>query len=594
MNKVVEKYTTNLTERIRNNLDDYKVIGRDAETRKLIESLLRRTKNSPVLVGEPGVGKTAIVEGFILRQLEGKLPNRFDGVQVVQLSISSLQGPDFMKNFEGLLHELTDNRDKYILFIDEMHMIMGAGQSKGTMDMGNLLKPSLARGNFMVIGATTSDEYQTFIESDGALERRFQKIMVNEPSVKDAQTIMLGLKPSIERFHGITIEDAAINAAISLSKRYITEHYLPDKAIDLIDAAASRVVLDGKHQLKVADVDKQIEEITGIPTAALNKSNAVRALELPKVLNKRVLGQPRAINTVTAMVNSVLVNHNKAGQPLGSFFFLGPSGTGKTELVKSLAAVLFDDEQNLLRFDMSEYKEKNATTKFIQRATSGIRKQPYTILLLDEIEKANPNVFDLLLQILQDGILTDERGRTADFSNAYVVMTSNSGYKFIDDRMQYEGLPEGDYTVKDATFVKGVKKELLNKFRPEFINRIDEIVVFNQLTPAYLQDITRLRLNEYVKTVKQANNWQISFNDEVVEYIADTAYEPEYGARPIVRTIRDKVDKVVSQVILRKELEEPGTKYHLNLSIKKNEELHLSENSRYDDRMINFSLSKML
>ena len=590
----IEQYTTNLSKKIANKLDDYVVIGRKDETRKVIESLQRRTKNSPVLVGEPGVGKTAVVEGLAKQILENKVPERLLNTQIVSLNVASLQGENFSQNFERLLAELKEKRDKYILFIDEVHMIMGAGDSKGSLDMGNLLKPALSRGEFRVISATTSDEYHDFIEHDAALERRFQVVKVDEPNDIEAREIMMGLKPTFENYYDMHIDNEAIESSINISKRYINQHFLPDKAIDLVEGAAARLTLTNKKILETRDILDQVQEVTGIPTEQLSKSNIQRSLELSKTLNKRVLGQTRATNAISRRVQKVAVNHNDKKRPLAVEFLLGPTGTGKTELAKTMASVLFDDEDNMLRFDMSEYKDEHAVEKFIERATAGIIKNPYTIVLLDEVEKANPDVFDLLLQIFQDGILTNKRGKTAVFRNAYIILTSNEGFKFINDQMNYVGLPEGEFDSTNDSVMKGIKKELLNRFRPELINRIDDIVMFNQLNMNDVKAITRKRMQEYSEMVLKENGWKVIYDEKVIKYLAETAYEPENGARPIVRVIGNLIDSVISTQILNQQIENPNAKFIIKIDTIKNSSLGLEEDSLYDDRKLQFSMKPFI
>ncbi|WP_419154752.1 AAA family ATPase [Weissella minor] len=590
----IQRFTTNLTDKVNAKPDEFTVIGRDTEVRKLSESLLRKTKNSPVLVGDPGVGKTAIVEGFVKKQLNHELPEKLNRTEVIELSIAALQGPDFLQNFENLIQELKENRNDYILFIDEVHMIMGAGDDNGSLDMGNLLKPSLARGEFMVISATTQDEYQTYIEGDSALERRLQRITVLEPTIDHSIDIMNGLRHGFESFYNLTISDEAVRDSVLLSKRYDSEHFLPDKAIDLLESTAARLMLQGKKQLDYIDVADQVEEQTGIPASSITKSNVERAMNLTQTLDQRVLGQPRATETVAHNVQKVLVKHNNPGKPLGSMFFLGPSGTGKTELAKAMAQVMFDDETNMLRFDMSEYKEESATSKFIERATANIRRNPYTIVLLDEMEKANKNVFDLILQILQDGMLTNSRNKTADFSNAYIIMTSNEGFKYIEDKETYEGIPTGQFGIRDSEIMHDIKEELQHRFRPEFVNRIDDIVLFSPLNKAAIKEITTLRMNEYVAMVKQQNNWEIKYSTAVIDYIADTAYDPSYGARPVARTIREKIDNILSYYILYEQIQEPQARFLADIEVVKDTTLGLQDGSRFDDRKIEIKLSKIL
>lgn len=582
----IEAFTTNLSHKIQADRDDYVIIGRESETTHVIESLMRRTKNSPVLIGEPGVGKTAIVEKLAMEILDERVPSKIQGMEIVELSIAALQGPDFIHNFDNLLSELKANLDQYILFIDEVHMIMGAGDQQGSLDIGNLLKPALARGDFMIISATTADEYHQFIRKDGALDRRFQPVQVNEPSIDESIRIMSGLKPVLEDYYQMSIHQSALKNAITISNRYITAQYLPDKAIDLVEGAAARLVLEKGTELTTQDVLKQVEQVTGIPATSLNKTAAQRSLEFSKALEGRVMGQPRAIKTISKRVQKVSVGHNDPNRPLGVEFLLGPSGTGKTELVKTMAEVLFDSEDNMLRFDMSEYKDSSASSKFIERATSGIIKNPYTIVLLDEIEKASEDVFDLLLQILQDGVLTNAQGKTAVFRNAYIVMTSNEGFKFIDDQMNYKGIPEGEFDETNQDIIKGIEKELKNRFRPELVNRIDDTIIFNPLSKSAVRSITKKRLAEYAALVQKQNGWLVTYDQNVVEYIADTAYEPENGARPIGRTISRLIDNVIVTQVLERGLENPNAKYRIHIETKLPDDNE--SNSLFDRRALHF------
>lgn len=581
----IELFTSNLSKKIADKQDNFVIIGREAETSKVVESLMRRTKNAPVLIGEPGVGKTAIVEKLAIEILNERVPDKLKQMEILELSIASLQGPNFIKNFDSLISEMKQRRDDYILFIDEVHMIMGAGDEKGSLDMGNLLKPALARGDFMIISATTEDEYHKFIRKDGALDRRFQPVQVSEPSKNEAYHIMQGLKPGLESYYGLTIDNDALTHSIAISQRYITAQYLPDKAIDLVEGAAARLLINGQTRLTTDDILKQVEEVTGIPATSLSKSAAQRSLEFTEKLNQRVLGQTRATNTISKRVQKVAVGHNDPNRPLAVEFLLGPSGTGKTELVKTMAEVLFDSEEAMLRFDMSEYKDASAGEKFIERATAGILKNPYTIVLLDEIEKASEDVFDLLLQVLQDGILTNAQGKTAVFRNAYIIMTSNEGFEFIEDQMNYKGIPEGEFDETNNDIVQGIHDELLNRFRRELVNRIDDIIMFNQLSKTAIQAITEKRLKEFTELVHHENGWKISYDEQVVEYIADTAYEPENGARPIARTISRLIDNNLVTQILERGLVNPNAKYHVHISV---DDSKTKENSMFDRRFLTF------
>ncbi|MDR3241725.1 MAG: ATP-dependent Clp protease ATP-binding subunit [Lactobacillaceae bacterium] len=583
----IDRFTDDVTERISANPDKYVITGRDPEIQKVITSLTRLTKNSPVLLGEPGVGKTAVVEGFAKEILQTDTLATFANVHVVSLNIAALVGEHFTEYIDALIHELSEKRDDYILFIDELHMIMGAGDSNGSLDAGNILKPALARGDFRVIGATTLDEYHEFIEKDGALERRFQPIMVDEPSIDQTIYILNKMKPRFEKFYSIKVESDAIKSAVEKSVRYINDRFLPDKAIDLLDGASARIKLAKQDVLTADDILKELEIITGIPTSSLTKTSAERGLALRSVLSRRVLGQQRAINSVARAIRRTLVNHNDYGKPLASLLFMGPTGVGKTELAKATAEALFDDENKMIRFDMSEFNQESSGTVFADRAARQIKDNPYTVVLLDEIEKAHSAVFDLMLQIMQDGILTDSTGKTRSFKNALIIMTSNLGYKLINQQNELVGLTHDDFGHSDKSFMNNVSTELKNSFRPEFVNRLDEIVVFNQLDREDIKHITELKLSQYQAMIQRENGWELDYADDLVDYISNEGFDPANGARPIARAINLKLDDPIATLMLKEQQIAPNVAHQITITVEEPEK----RSERFDNRTLAFYLN---
>lgn len=620
----ISDYGKNLTEIAQNNMLD-PVIGRDDEIERVIQILSRRTKNNPCLIGEPGVGKTAIVEGLAQKIASGEVPETIKDKKLVALDITSmLAGAKYRGDFEERIKKVLEqvvNQGDVILFIDELHTIIGAGAAEGAIDAANILKPQLARGEIQLIGATTIDEYRKYIEKDAALERRFQPVTVNEPSMEDAVQILFGLRDKYEAHHKIKITDEAIKASVEMSARYISDRYLPDKAIDLVDEAASRVrlkaftppndVKDIENAIKEAAAEKaaavnsqdfegaakyrdkekelterlelanrewqekrgritgevtanDIAEIvsswTGVPVKQLTETESSRLLQLESIMHERIVGQEEAISAISNSIRRGRVGLKDPKRPLGSFIFLGPTGVGKTEVCKTLAEVMFGSENAIVRLDMSEYMEKHAVSRMVGsppgyvgfeeggQLTEKIRRKPYSVVLFDEIEKAHPDVFNILLQILEDGILTDSQGRKVDFRNTVIIMTSNIGARMIGEKKSLgfnSATEESDQ--KDTRAL--VLNELKQHFRPELLNRLDEIIVFHKLNKQHIDQIARNMLNVFVKRVK-ALDVEASFTDAVVEKISAIGFDPVYGARPLRRAITSEIENMLSQKFL--------------------------------------------
>ncbi|UJW29114.1 ATP-dependent Clp protease ATP-binding subunit [Saccharothrix sp. AJ9571] len=564
----VDRFGHDLTEAARRGALD-PVLGREHEIEQTIEVLSRRTKNNPVLIGEAGVGKTAIVEGLAQRIADGDVPDVLAGRRLIQLDLTALVAGtryrgDFEERVTALLAEIRAHRDRLVLFIDELHTVAGAGSSEGSPGAGNMLKPALARGELPVVGATTLDEYREGIEGDPALERRFQPITVGEPSVSDALEILHGLRGRYEAHHGIRYTDAALVAAAELSHRYLTERFLPDKAIDLVDQAGARVRLRGDgpdSPVTPEDIAEVVSRLTGVPVGRLTEHERDRLLRLEEHLHRKVIGQDEAVTAVAGSVRRSRAGFAEPGRPSGSFLFLGPTGVGKTELARALAEALFGDAGHMVRIDMSEYGEQHAVSRLLGappgyvghedagQLTEAVRRRPYSVVLLDEIEKAHPGIFPVLLQVLDDGRLTDTRGRTVDFSNTVVIMTSNLGSELIGGSGALGFTPASGHDPEKPLRERLVRR-LRESLRPEFLNRIDEIIVFRRLTDAQLERITELML-ESTRRRARARDIELDFTPGAVRWLSRAGHQPEYGARPMRRAIQRAVDNPLADLVLR-------------------------------------------
>ena len=623
-NTALEKFGRDLTKAAKNGEID-PVIGREKEIERVIQILSRRTKNNPVLIGEPGVGKTAVAEGLALKIVEGQVPEILKDKRIVTLDLTGMIAGskyrgDFEERIKNAIDEVKKSKD-IILFIDELHTIVGAGSSEGSTDAANILKPSLARGDFQVIGATTVSEYRKYIEKDAALERRFQPVNVGEPSKEETEQILFGLRDRYEAHHKVKISDEAIKAAVSLSSRYIADRFLPDKAIDLIDESASKVrlksmttppnlkqledkikSLDAEKQsavneqeferaAKLRDEQKSLQELldaenkkwndakssatgevtaediaevvsdsTGIPVVQLTEEESDRLLRMESILHDRVVGQDEAVKAVAKAIRRGRVGLKDPKRPVGSFIFLGPTGVGKTELCKALAQAMFGDENAMIRLDMSEFMEKHTVSKLIgsppgyvgydegSAFTEKVRRRPYSVILFDEIEKAHPDVFNALLQILDDGRLTDSQGRTVDFKNTVIIMTSNVGARLLTEKQNALGFT-GNAEKADENVKELVLGELKNTFRPEFLNRVDDIIVFNKLTTDEIKEIA-VKMLEGLKERLKGIEIDVEFTDAAITAIADEGFDESYGARPLRRAITSKIEDELSEKIL--------------------------------------------
>ena len=634
--KTLEKFGEDLTEKAKKGGID-PVIGREDEINRVIQILSRRTKNNPCLIGEPGVGKTAVAEGLALRIANGDVPDLLKNKRVFALDLTGMvAGSKYRGDFEERIKAAMDevkNDGNIILFIDELHTIIGAGSAEGSADAANILKPALARGDLQVIGATTINEYRKHIEKDAALERRFQPVTVGEPTTEETVQILKGLRDRYEAHHKVSIPDEAIDAAVDLSSRYITDRFLPDKAIDLIDEAASKVRLrahtqptnlkeledrisrleqeksaainaqkfeqaaklrdeqnEAKSQLEKAkdewkqdtdnssgtvteeDIANIVSQWTGIPVSKLTQEESQKLLNMEEILHKRVVGQNEAVDSVARAIRRGRVGLKDPKRPQGSFIFLGPTGVGKTELCKALAEAVFGDENAMIRLDMSEYMEKHTVSKLVGsppgyvgydeggQLTDKVRSHPYSVVLFDEIEKAHPDVFNMLLQILEDGRLTDSQGRLVDFKNTVIIMTSNVGARLITDAengrlgFAFEDKNSENKAEKEHADVKElVMGELKKVFRPEFLNRVDDIIVFNKLNESEIEQIAGNMLDNLKSRLKTLEI-DISFTQEAVKAVAKAGYDPVYGARPLRRAIRQNIEDSLSQQILEEKI----------------------------------------
>ncbi|OCL27887.1 ATP-dependent Clp protease ATP-binding subunit ClpC [Orenia metallireducens] len=635
--KNLQQFSTDLTQLASENQLD-PVIGRSREIERVIQILSRRKKNNPCLIGEPGVGKTAIVEGLAQRIVEGDVPETLMNKRVLALDLSSLLAGskyrgEFEKRLKSVMNEIKESGNT-ILFIDELHTLVGAGGAEGAIDAANILKPPLARGELQTIGATTLNEYRKYIEKDSALERRFQSVIVEEPSVEDTKEILKGLRDAYEAHHRVKITDDAINAAAELSHRYITDRFLPDKAIDLIDEAGSKARLQqNTAPNEIKELDKELEKIqqekeatikaqefeaaaklrdkekhikerleeiktewknekgmnntditresvarvvsdwTGIPVMKLAEEESDKLLNLEEELHNRVIGQDEAVYAVSQAIRRSRAGLKDPKRPIGSFIFLGPTGVGKTELAKTLAEVMFDDEDAMIRIDMSEYMEKHSVSRLVGappgyvgheeggQLTEKVRRRPYAVILFDEIEKAHPEVFNILLQVLEDGQLTDSQGRTVDFRNTVLIMTSNVGANVIQNKSGNLGFKTIEPDIKNKEYEEmkdRVKSKLKDMFRPEFLNRLDEIIVFHALDEEHIKEIVDLMLEELEDRLKE-RNIRIEISQAAKEMLAKEGYDKEFGARPLRRTIRRLVENPLAEKFLSKEFDDGDT-----------------------------------
>lgn len=606
------------------------VIGRNREIERVIQILSRRTKNNPILIGEPGVGKTAVTEGLAQRLINGNIPKVLASKRIISLNMASLVAGtkyrgDFEDRLKKIIDEIIENKN-IILFIDEMHTLIGAGAAEGSMDAANILKPALSRGEIQVIGATTLKEYKKYIEKDSALERRFQTIMVNEPSVEDAISILKGIRNKYEKFHCAKITDEAIKAAVKISQRYITDRFLPDKAIDLMDEASAKVRLktvniptnisqleqkiqdlkkakekaidnqdyelaatirDQEIQIKeelataktawetqnnaqIAVTEEDIADVatlwTGIPVKRLVAKEADRLLHIEDIIHKRVVGQNEGVNAVAKAIRRARAGLKDPKRPIGSFLFLGPTGVGKTELARSLAEAIFGDESAMIRFDMSEYMEKHTVSRMLGAPpgyigydeggllTNAVRRKPYAVILLDEIEKAHPDIFNILLQVLDDGRLTDSQGRTVDFKNTVIIMTSNAGaFKLQPQKTNTMGFTVNEDKQIKQNAKKIVMDEVKRQFKPEFLNRIDEIIIFEPLTDKELTQIVTLLLNDVQKRLAEMDI-ELIIKDEVKSYLLKHGTDTIYGARPLKRAVQRYLQDPLAEQLLQKNI----------------------------------------
>jgi ATP-dependent Clp protease ATP-binding subunit ClpC len=626
---VLDQFGKDLTKAAKEGILD-PIIGRDKEIERIVQILCRRTKNNPVLIGEPGVGKSAIAEGLAQRIEKGNIPEILRGKRVVVLDLAGMvAGTKFRGEFEERLKNAIDELKRVgnvILFIDEMHTIVGAGSAEGSMDAANILKPALARGEIQVVSATTLDEYRKYVEKDAALERRFQPVMVGEPTPEETEDILMGLRDRYEAHHKVRITDEAIKAAVQLSHRYINDRFLPDKAIDLMDEAASKVrianfttppdmkkieaqlasirsekeqavnnqnfekaahlrdeeqrIMKESEQMREnweknrskadatvteEDIAEVVSSWTSVPVKKLTEDESERLLHLEDTLHKRVIGQEEAVSAVARAIRRARAGLKDPKRPIGSFIFLGPTGVGKTELSKALAEAMFGDEDAVVRIDMSEYMEKHSVSRLVGsppgyvgyeeggQLTEKIRRKPYSVVLLDEIEKAHPDVFNMLLQILEDGRLTDSKGRTVDFRNTIIIMTSNVGARELYEGRKTVGFGAQQGAAEAAGYEdmkSRMMEELRKTFRPEFLNRVDELIVFHALDEGNIRRIVDLMVDSLAKRLEQ-RDVRLTMTDEAKDFLAKEGFDPKYGARPLRRAIQQRVEDALSEELLK-------------------------------------------
>lgn len=631
----LDELARDLTEMVRKDQID-PVVGRDNEIKRVVQILSRRTKNNPVLLGEPGVGKTAVAEGFSQKIVNGEVPDNLKNKRVMMLDMGSLvAGTKYRGEFEDRLKKIIEEireDGNVILFIDEMHTLIGAGGAEGAIDASNILKPALARGEVQVIGATTLNEYQKYVEADAALERRFASVTINEPTPEVALTILKGLRPKYEKHHQLQITDEALESAVKLSKRYIASRFLPDKAIDLMDEAAARVRINNAQKVnKVSAIKKKLSELsqekteallkedfekaaeirneelkiqeklekqiqrdkdeedsnnyrvkvtaediaevvsewTGVPVTQINRSEGDRLIRLEKILHNRVIGQDEAVKAVSKAIRRARSGLKDPTRPIGSFMFLGPTGVGKTELAKALAEAMFGSEDSMIRIDMSEYMEKYTTSRLIGsppgyvgydeggQLTEKVRNNPYSVVLLDEVEKAHNDVFNILLQVLDDGFLTDSKGRKVDFRNTIIIMTSNLGATALRDEKSV-GFGAKDVSDDYEAMAAKVRETLKKTFRPEFLNRLDETVVFHSLNKEEIHQIVKLMAKNIIDRIKE-QNINLKITPAAIDIVAETGFDAEYGARPIRRVLQDKIEDLLSEELLAGNIETGAT-----------------------------------
>lgn len=588
----LDNYTNNLSAKVAQKEADYRVYGRDKEVAAVITSLRRRTKNNPVLVGEAGVGKTAIVEGLALAILKKEVPEDLQGLTVRSLELSSLMTDEdggFIAKFKKIIEEMVATRGKNLLFIDEFHTIVGAGSQEGqALDAGNIIKPVLARGDIQLIGATTLDEFHDYVETDRALERRMQPIMVDEPSQPQAIRMIDQAKKIYEDYHHIAISHEAVKQAVSLSVRYITDRFLPDKAFDLIDEAATIASAEKKAVVTEYEIAQVLKSRTGIPITTILKADKDRLEDLTEKLKRRVKGQDEAISAIVDAITIAQAGLQDENKPISSFLFLGPTGVGKTELSKAVAETLFDDENAMIRFDMSEYKQKEDVVKFIgDRATrtkgqltESVKQKPYSILLLDEVEKAHSEVMNIFLQVLDDGRLTDSTGRVISFKNTIVIMTTNIGAQKIINKAELKGNFKTLSERERLQFEKSMESELQTEFRPEFLNRIENKLIFNLLERDVIEEIATKNLEEISERMAK-QNLSLSYEPSLITYLSDVGTDVKNGARPLERLIKRKVLAPIA--IKSLELSKTDVTYHIHLWV---EGEAADQNHRQDQRVV--------